>query len=253
MSQVNFHGVTLAREGAVAVIEFSRPPHNFFDLELVRGIADALEAVDAEPGLRSVVLTSTGKTFCAGASFGAGKIDPEPIYREALRIYAARKPIVVAVQGAAIGGGLGLALAGDFRVVSPDSRFAANFVSLGIHPGFGLTVTLPRLVGVQVASRLFLTGRRVKGEEALALGLADMLAPTDVLRQSAIGFAEEIAEGAPLAVQATRETLRQGLVDAITQALGREIAEQRRLFETKDFEEGVRAVGERRPGRWQAA
>jgi enoyl-CoA hydratase/carnithine racemase len=172
------------------------------------------------------------------------------LYAEAVRMFACKKPVVAAVQGAAIGGGLGLALVGDFRVVSPDTRFAANFVKLGIHPGFGLTYTLPRLIGMQKASLMFYTGRRISGEEAVAWGLADVLAEPDRLRDSAIELAAEIAENAPLAILSTRATIRHGLAEAVKAQTDHELAEQTRLFKTEDHREGVKAVAERRPGRF---
>jgi enoyl-CoA hydratase/carnithine racemase len=168
-------------------------------------------------------------------------------------MFATRKPIVAAVQGGAIGGGLGLALTADFRIVDETSRLAANFVKLGMHPGFGLTVTLPRLVGEQRAAELFLTGRRVAGEEAVKIGLADRFTDATSLRADALSFAREIAGNAPLAVQATRATLRLGLRDAVAARLEHESGEQQRLAATADFREGVRAVAERRDGNWICA
>lgn len=121
------------------------------------------------------------------------------LYRAAVRLFECPKPIVAALQGPAIGGGLGLALVADFRAAAPEARFAANFVKLCIHPGFGISATLPRLIGQQRASLMLYTGRRIKAEEAVAWGLADMLAPQDQLRAAACALAAEIAEAAPLA------------------------------------------------------
>lgn len=246
--------VTRSDIGAVAVVEIHRPPHNYFDLALVRDLASTFEEIDEIAGLRAIVLASEGKSFCAGADFsgneGADGADPMDLYREALRLFATRKPIVAAIQGAAIGGGLGLALAADFRVAAPEARFAANFVKLNLHAGFGLTHTLPRLLGVQRAAHLLYSGRRVTGDEALALGLADAVASLDKLRDTAIAFAAEIADNAPLAVEATRATLRAGLAEAVAMQVEQEAAEQRRLFATHDYAEGVAAVRERRPGQW---
>jgi enoyl-CoA hydratase/carnithine racemase len=152
------------------------------------------------------------------------------------------------VQGAAIGAGLGLALVADFRIVAPEARFAANFVKLGFHPGFGLSHTLPRVIGLQRANLMFQTGRRIRGEEALLWGLADELVPQEKLRERAHELAAEIAENAPLAVRSTRATLRRGLAAAIKAATDHEFTEQEMLMKTADFAEGVRAVNERRPG-----
>ena len=115
---------------------------------------------------------------------------------------------MAAVQGAAVGGGLGLALMPDFRVACPEARFSANFARLGFVQGFGLTVTLPRLVGRQRAMEMFYTGRRVKGEEALRIGLCDDLVPQDRVRARARELAGEIAVSAPLAVRSIREMMR---------------------------------------------
>ena len=165
-----------------------------------------------------------------------------------MRLFSAKTPVVAAVQGAAVGGGLGLALTADFRVGAPEARFAANFVKLGIHPGFGLTVTLPNLIGQQTANLMFLTGRRIKGEEALALGLIDQLVPLDEVRSAANAMAAEIAENAPLAIGSVRATVRQGLAERIAAATDHELAEQQWLRATEDAAEGIRAVAERRPG-----
>ena len=134
--------------------------------------------------------------------------------------------------------------------MSPSSRLAANFVKLSIHPGFGMTLTLPRVVGRQRAADLLLTGRRLSGEEALAIGLADRLVSEDRLLDAAMQLAGEIAANGPLAVEATRATLRQGLLDELRYQTSHEASEQLRLRETSDFAEGIRAVAERRAGNW---
>ena len=165
----------------VATIELRHPPNNFFSLEMIAGIADALESLDA-----------------------------------------------------------------DFRMAAPEARFSANFARLGFHQGFGLSVTLPRLVGPQVAADLLYTGRRVPGEEAARLGLADGLVARDKLRDAAHGMAREIAMSAPLAVRSIRATLRGDLADQVEAAVAHEHREQDRLQRTADFAEGSRAMAERR-------
>jgi enoyl-CoA hydratase/carnithine racemase len=255
MSAVVTHkdiGVSIS--GHVGEIEIQRPPHNYFDNALINQIADALEEFDANPACRAVVLCAQGKSFCAGADFanrpatGAGTEggSAKHLYKEATRIFRTKKPIVAAVQGAAIGGGLGLALAADFRVTCSEARFSANFNRLGFHPGFSLTYTLPRLVGQQKANLLFYTGRRVTGDEAVAMGLADVLVPFAEVRAAAAALATEIAQSAPLAVQSTRQTMRRGFADAAERATERELTEQEWTRKTADFKEGVKAWGERR-------
>jgi 2-(1,2-epoxy-1,2-dihydrophenyl)acetyl-CoA isomerase len=235
----------------VATVEFARPPHNHFDIDLIAAIADAYETLDDDPACRAIVLCSSGRHFCAGADFaGSSDAGGLALYAQAVRLFAAATPIVAAVQGAAIGGGLGLALSADFRVASPASRFAANFARLGIHHGFGLSVTLPAAIGMQAALELLYTGRRVKGEEAHALGLCDRLATDEELRAQAHALACEIAASAPLAVRSIRATMRGDLAERVRAATEREHAEQAPLFATDDFAEGVRASAERRAPRF---
>lgn len=235
-------------EDHVATIELRRPPNNFFSLEMVAGIADALESLDDDPRCRAAVLCAQGKHFCAGADLSGEGVGytTEDLYAAAVLIFRTHTPVVAAVHGAAVGGGLGLALAADFRVAAPEARFSANFARLGFHQGFGLSVTLPRLVGPQVAADLLYTGRRVPGEEAVSLGLADLLAARDEVRDSARAMAREIAMSAPLAVRSIRATLRGDLADQVEAATAHEHREQDRLQKTADFAEGSRAMAERR-------
>lgn len=237
----------------VAVVEIHRPPHNFFSLQLIASLADAYEAIDADARGRAILLCSEGKNFCAGADFGGGSRSFDEttgterhLYDEAVRLFHTETPVVAAVQGAAIGGGLGLALSADFRVGSPESRFAANFARLGFHHGFGLTVTLPAAVGQQRALELLYTGRRITGDEAHSIGLVDRCVESDHLRPTARSLAAEIAASAPLAVRSIRATMRGHLPDAIRRATDRERAEQDRLTKTEDWSEGVAATAERR-------
>ncbi len=245
-----FISVSLA--GAVATIELRRPPNNFIDRDLIAELANALEALDRQPECRAIVLASGGKHFSGGADFSSRLTEDTSgppkrhLYKEAIRLFRTTKPIVAAVHGAAVGAGLGLAVSADFRVTCPEARFSANFTRLGFHPGFGLTATLPRLIGKQRAALLFYTGRRIGGEEAVAIGLADVLVPQDELRGAATALAQEIAQSGPLAIVATRETLRRGLADAVQSATERELEEQDWQRRTDDFREGVKAMAERR-------
>lgn len=247
--------LTVEKHGHVAVLTFARPPLNFIAVDLVRDIADALERLDGDGDCRAVVLQAEGKVFCAGAELdnpeGVSGMDAIlGLYGQAIRIFATETPIIAAVQGAAVGAGLGLALVADFRVASTEARFSANFVKISFHPGFGLTHTLPRLIGQQRAALMMLTGRRIKPDEALAWGLVDEVVPEHKLRAAALKLAEEIAEAGPLAVAATRKTLRTGLVEAIEAAMRHEHAQQALLRDTEDFAEGVRSVADRRPGKF---
>jgi len=255
-----FKDIGVEKTGHVALVEIRRPPNNFFDIALIKEIASAFEALDADADCRALVLAAQGKAFCAGANFGdGGTLDrdgsallsgPTPgaahLYIEGNRLFRTKKPIVAAVHGAAVGGGLGLAMVADFRVTCPEARFCANFTRLGFHPGFGLTVTLPAVIGPTKAALMFYTSRRVRGDEAHAMGLADVLVPQDEVRAAALALAAEIAENSPLGLIATRATMRGNLADRVREATDRELAEQTCLRKTDDFKEGVKATAERR-------
>jgi enoyl-CoA hydratase/carnithine racemase len=242
--------VSVAVENHVATVEMHRPPNNFFDVDLIHELVEAAFALDDDPACRAIVLCAEGKNFCAGADLGpeSDLVDhTADLYAAAAQLFSARKPIVAAVQGAAVGGGLGLALAADFRVATPETRFGCNFAKLGFHQGFGISVTLPAIVGQQRALELLYTGGQVKGAEALAIGLCDRLTNPDDLRAAAHEFADEIAAAGPLAVLAIRETMRGDLANQIREATKREHEQQQRLRRTDDFREGVAAMTDRRP------
>jgi 2-(1,2-epoxy-1,2-dihydrophenyl)acetyl-CoA isomerase len=246
-------------ERFVATVEMHRPPENFFEVGLLRSLADAYEVLDSDPACRAIVLCAEGKHFCAGANLGSGtgqadgEADgPDQMDLEAARLFGAQTPVVAAVQGAAIGAGFALACLADFRIGCPPARFAANFARLGYHHILGLSITLPAIVGQQHALDLLYTGRRLKGEEALAIGLCDRLVSVEEVRDEAHTMAAAIAESAPLAVRAIRQTMRAGLVDRFRAASEHEALVQASLASTWDLTEGVRAARERRAPRFEA-
>jgi len=244
----------------VATVEIQKPPHNFFDIELIRQIGDAFDLLDDDPACRAIVLCAEGKAFCAGANFGDGKDlgadgqlktqtpqeRAQHLYIEAVRLFANKLPVVGAIHGAAVGGGLGLAMVPDFRVTCPEARFSANFTRLGFHPGFGLSVTLPEVIGKRNAALMFYTARRFKGDEAHAMGLADVLVPQAEVRDTAHALAAEIAENAPLAIADTRQTMRGDLAERVRAATDHELALQTKLRASEDFKEGIAAMADRR-------
>src|SRR5262245_24843278 len=257
-----FKDISVEHAGWVATIEIQRPPHNFFDIELIRQIADACEALDRSADCRAIVLAAQGTAFCAGAKLGDGADVQDVLvkkseagqaghlYIEAVRLFRTAKPMVGAIHGAAVGGGLGLALVPDLRVTCPEARFCANFTRLGFHPGFGLTHTLPVLIGPSKAALMFYTSRRIPGDEAVRMGLADVLVPQGEVRTAAQRLAAEIAENAPLGVVETRATLRASLAERVRAATDIELEKQTRLRQTADFKEGVDAVNQRRTPRF---
>jgi len=251
-------GLTVTRTGEhIAVIEIVRGPDNYLDVALATAIADVVEELDGDLSCRAIVLASAGKHFCAGAKLSPRADDlptgdTNPLYEQVGRMFDGSVPIVAAVQGAAIGAGLGLALVADFRIGCTEARFGATFARLGFHQGFGLTATLPRVVGEQRALEMLYTGRRITGEDAFRIGLCDRLVPAAELRVEAHALADEIAGSAPLAVRAIRRTMRAALAAEVRAATDVEHAAQQLLRRTDDYREGVAAAAERRPARFTA-
>ena len=231
-------------EGHTAFIKINRPPNNHFDSALISQIADFLEEQDNNIECRSIILYSEGKHFCAGADFTRSSFKEESdayasLYDQAVRLFRTKKPIIAAIQGAAVGGGLGVSLAADFRVACPEARFSANFSKLGFHQGFGTSITLPRVVGEQKAKWMLLTSARLTGEEAFKIGLADYLVDKENLMQKARDLADEINSAGTLGVEDIRFTVNEGIAKW-------ELSEQNRLRETADFKEGIKASLERK-------
>ena len=258
MSSESTVGVSI--EGHVVIAEIQQGPHNFANVKVMNDLADALEAATAN-GARAAVICSEGKSFCAGAQFSgeegtrannfgafveATASPIGPFYEAAVRMFNITIPMVAAVHGPAVGAGFGLATAADLRVICAEAFMATNFVRLGIHPGFGISLTLPELIGPARAADVLLTGRRIYGEEAFQLGLANRLVAQDQVRATAIALATEIAGAAPLAVAATRATLRSDLAARVRTMLLHERQTQDRLSKTADAEEGIASMLARR-------
>ena len=242
-----YNDIAIELKDFIAKITIKRPPNNFFDSFLIQQIADAYEELDRIDECRVILLCSEGKNFCAGANFGEdkdmhNKSHPySKLYEQAVRLFRTNKPIIAVVQGAAVGGGLGLALSADFRIASSEAKFSANFAKLGFHQGFGSSVTLPRVVGIQHSADMLYTARRVKGVEAFEMGLVDKITSKETLLEESIKFASEIASSAPMAVESIRSTLKGDLADQVEKVVKWELSEQIRLQKTKDFKEGISA------------
>ncbi len=247
-----YDDISIELKDFIAKITIHRPPNNFFDSLLIQQIADAYEELDLIDECRVILLCSEGKNFCAGANFGEDKDMHDKshpyskLYNQAVRLFRTNKPVIAVVQGAAVGGGLGLALSADFRIACPEAKFSANFAKLGFHPGFGSSVTLPRIVGIQHSADMLYTARRVKGEEALEMGLVDKITSKESLLDDSINFASKIASSAPMAIESIRSTLKGDLADQVEEIVAWELSEQIRLQKTEDFKEGIASSLERR-------
>ena len=233
----------------MATVEIRRPPNNHFDADLIGRLAGAWRTWRRTATPAPSCCAATGGTSAPVPTSAAGAREPRAGPARRPRLFRQPLPVVAAVQGAAIGGGLGLALAADLRVVAPEARFAANFKLLGFHPGFGISVTLPSGRRPAGCARAATTGRRIDGEEALRIGLADRLVPGGDLRSAAAPWPPRWRRPRPGGAgdpgDAAGHGGRRGGGGGRPRA-----AVQQRLMRTADFREGVAAVAERRPGRF---
>jgi 2-(1,2-epoxy-1,2-dihydrophenyl)acetyl-CoA isomerase len=216
----------------VGLVKLARPPNNHLDVFALGAIVDAMRCLDSDPACRAMVLATEGKHFCAGRDFRAPRRPEDTsaaIYRAAEALVRLDTPWIASVQGGAIGAGLGLALAADFRICSERAYFWANFVTFNLHHGFGLTVTLPFAIGAAAATDMLCSGRRVSAAEALALGLVSKVVPEAALAGEAAAYARQLAANPPAAVAAIRHTMRRGLADRFSEAVTHELREQERL------------------------
>jgi len=247
------------RDG-VAEITLNRPDNrNSMTPDVLEGLRESVDRVRRDADIRCVIITGKGKSFCAGADFksqgaqqsgGSSYQAPQEksyaIYAPFLSVLDIEVPTIAAMQGHAIGGGLGLAIVCDLRVANRESRYGANFVRLGLHPGMATTYILPRLLGLPKATELLLTGRLFNGAEAAEYGLAHYAVDGDEVLDRARQLAREIATAAPIAVRWTKRSLYRGLGWDPRGAARYEAHEQSRTIETEDFQEGVSALLEKR-------
>ncbi len=242
----------------IATITLNRPENrNSMTEDVLDGLRAAVAEARADREVRCVVLTGKGSSFCAGADFKSqvqrGGVDTLPnersygMYSPFLSVVDIEVPVVGALNGHAIGGGLGLAIVCDIRVANRDARYGANFVRLGLHPGMASTYLLPRLLGVPRAVELLLTGRLVSGAEAAEIGLATHAVAAEQVLPKALEIAGEIATAAPIAVRLTKRSIYTNLGWDPKAAAWNEAHAQSRTVETADNKEGIRALLEKRP------
>lgn len=245
------------KHGPVASLRLSRPETlNALDRELVDALGDALARVSSDGEIRAVVLAGAGGAFCSGvdlkeamAAIGRDEGLGERLagFHRVIRLIAgAEKPIIAAVDGAAVGFGADLALACDLRVLSDRAYLQEKFVNIGLMPDGGGTFHLPRLIGVGRALELLLLGERIDAELAKSLGLANRVVEAAALDATAIELAQKLAEGPPLALAAIKRTLRANLSATLDEALDRERDGQLALLRSRDLIEGVSAWIEQR-------
>jgi len=243
----------------IAKITLNRPENrNSMTDEVLEGLREAVAQVRADPSVRCVVLTGRGRSFCAGADFksqvqrgeGAAALLPHErsfaMYTPFLSVLEIEVPTIAALNGHAIGGGLGLAVVCDLRVANEEARYGANFARLGLHPGMATSYILPRLMGLPRATELLLTGRIISGRQAAEWGLVHYAVPEAQVLDRSWELAREIAGAAPIAVRMTKASIYRGVGWDPTEAARMEAHAQSRSLETEDAQEGIQALLEKR-------
>ena len=249
--------VVVETDQAVATIRLNRPPMNALSAGLQSDLADAVARVSADETVRAVVLYGGEKLFAAGADI---KEMSQASYAEMTRISsnlqaalnavaAIGKPVIAAVTGYALGGGLELALCADFRVLGEGARVGQPEILLGLIPGAGGTQRLPRLIGPARAKDLIFSGRFVSAAEALSIGLADRVVPDDQVYQAACELAARLAAGPAVALAAAKQAIDLGLDTDLATGLEFERVSFAGLFATEDARSGMRSFLENGPGK----
>ena len=245
-------------EGVVLLTLDNPEQRNAMSEEMTASWTAAVDELAADPTARVVVVTGAGSAFCSGGNTGWIASEPDAtvdrlrsrmiaFYRAWLAIRRLEVPTIAAVNGAAIGAGLCLALACDVRYAASGAKLGAPFVRLGMHAGMGATWLLPDVVGPAAARDLLLTGRVVDADEALRLGLVSRVLPADGFLDEVLAGAADVAASAPIASRLTKVALADGGPDDLEAALRWEALAQPVTLATEDLQEGIRAAREKRP------
>jgi 2-(1,2-epoxy-1,2-dihydrophenyl)acetyl-CoA isomerase len=252
--------VVFSIEGNVMTITLNRPDQmNALNLPTLRQLETAIVRANVEDEVRCIVLTGAGRAFCAGADvkeWGSGEsavAEATPVedwvtvaHRIVARLYRMPKPVIAAVNGVAVGAGLDIALACDFRIASDRARFGSVYIRLGIPPDAGASFFLPRIVGITKAKELIYTGRIIEAEEAVAIGLVGRVVTAETLASEVAAFAAELASGPTIAIGMAKENIQEHWTLSIESALRSEKRAERLSSTTADHAEGLLAVNEKR-------
>ncbi len=252
------------KHDGIATLVLNRPERlNALNNELAMALNDALSRIAQDQSVSVVVITGAGRAFCAGGDLGAlgnsrqsGTIkEVEPLLRAGmqmvLKMRTMPQPVIAAVNGAAAGAGLNIALAADIRIAAEEATFGQTFSKVGLFPDYGGTYFLPQLVGRAKAAELFYTGDIIDTKSALAIGLVNQVVPGARLEAEVKALAQKIAHGPALAIRAVKRALFAGGEKELAQALDNEVQEQMRCFLSEDCNEGIRAFFEKRPPKFQ--
>ncbi len=242
-------------KGRVGLITINYPPANALGYQTLKELGEAVESLLKADGVKVLVLTGAGKFFVAGADINllkelttttAGEFNGLTTRVLNSLAYSA-KPVVCAINGMALGGGLELALACDIRIAVEGARLGCPEINLGVMPGAGGTQRLPRIVGVGWAKELILTGRLITAAEALGLGIVERVVSPERLMEETLRMARTIAEKSAVAVRVARQAIMEGIEMPLAQALELEQKLFTELLGTEDKAEGVAAFLEKRP------
>ena len=253
-----------ARHEGIATLVMNRPDRlNALNNELAVALNEALGRLAEDESVRVVVITGAGRAFCAGGDLGMiGKgrqsgatQELEPLLRSGmqavLKMRVMPQPVIAAVNGAAAGAGMNVALAADIRIAAEEATFGQNFAKVGLFPDFGGTYFLPQLVGPSKAAELFYTGDMIDAKTALSLGIVNRVVPAMRLEAEVKALAEKITQGPPVAIRAVKKTLFGSEKKKLAEALEHEVQEQIRCYLSEDCSEGIRAFFEKRAPRFQ--
>lgn len=252
--------VKTERHGAVAVLRLDDPSAmNALSPAVKAGMQTQVPKLIEDAGVRAIVLTGTGKSFCAGGDIRSMQ-DPEgrkaPAVRTRMRVTHAwaralldcDKPVIAAVNGAAVGGGLALALLADIVIASRDAYFMSGYSKLGALPDLGVLQTLPWAIGSLRAKEMILLNRRYTAEEAVAIGLANRAVAPDQLMTDALAAANEIASGPAAMLTMSKVMMKRAYESSVEDFFEREAVSQAIAFGSAEFSEGVEAfLGKRKP------
>jgi len=247
-------------QGGIALLVMNRPDRlNALNGDLATTLDGSLNRIASDDSVRVVVITGAGRAFCAGGDLGViGKgreannsKDLEPILRAGmdvvLKMRTMPQPVIAAVNGAAAGAGMNIALAADIRISVEEATFGQNFAKVGLFPDYGGTYFLPELVGPSKAAEMFYTGDMIDAQTALRLGLVNKVVPAAQLESEVKNLAQKIASGPALAIRAVKKALFTEQKAALEQALEAEVEQQMKCFASEDCLEGVHAFFEKRP------
>jgi len=253
-----YETIKIEREENIVWITLNRPHRlNAFNDVLIEELSEALDTVENDPSVRCVIITGEGdRAFSAGADITAfpkaTPVKAEEFARGGQKVFSKieemSKPVIAAINGYALGGGLELALACDFRIASEHAELGSPEINLGIIPGWGGTQRLVRTVGLRNAKKLVMLGERIKADEALKMGLIDKVVPFEKLREEAKALAKKLAEGPPIAMKYAKHALNFGSQVPLDIGLRLEATLMALLFSTQDIKRGIEAfMSKRKP------